>query len=78
VQKRILVSEDRDFGDLTIRQQKPAIGVVLAKVGEFDGTLDYVGAHVAKVIDRLGQGLVGAFTVIEPGRVRQRALPNVP
>ena len=73
---RILVSEDRDFGTLTIRFEKPAIGIVIVAVSEFAASLERLAEHVTKVISTIGDGCKGTLTTIEPGRVRQRDLPS--
>lgn len=75
---RIVVTEDRDFGDLTMRDGKPSAGVVIAHAARFSGDLAVVVTGLCAVIDKLGSGLQGHLTVIEPGRVRQRALPEAP
>ena len=71
---RILVTEDRDFGELAVRFKLPAIGVVIASIGEFPWGLDAIAEHVVRVVDELDASCVGALTVIEPGRARQRPL----
>ena len=71
---RIVVTEHRDFGELTVRFKRPVIGIVIAAISEFDGSLVEIGEHIAATIDRLGADCDGQLTVIEPGRVRQRAL----
>ena len=73
-EKRILMTEDRDFGELTIRFKLPAIGIIIASIGEFSGSLDATAAHMTNVINGLGESCLGALTVIEPGRTRQRPL----
>ncbi len=75
---RILVSEDRDYGELIFRDAQRAVGVVLAKVAEFDGSPDRVAAKIVATLLQLSNGLVGQFTVIEPGKIRQRPLPEPP
>jgi predicted nuclease of predicted toxin-antitoxin system len=73
-QGRILVTEDRDFGELTVRFRLPAIGIVIAAIGEFASDLDAIAEHVVRVVNDLDKSCVGALTVIEPGRTRQRPL----
>ena len=75
-ENRIMLSEDRDFGELVFAKKRPAIGIVLAKVSEFGRDIDAISAHVAKVIDAYGDKLIGQMTVIEPGRERQTRLPG--
>ena len=77
VERRILLSEDRDFGELIFRDKKPAFGVVSIRVSEFELQPDVMGAYVATRIRELAGQLPGHFTVIEPGRERSHPLPNV-
>ncbi len=67
-EKRILVTEDKDFGQLYRASSPGSAGVVLLR---FPGTArsDVAGA-VVSAIDTLGTRLESAFTVIQPGRIR--------
>jgi predicted nuclease of predicted toxin-antitoxin system len=69
---RILLTEDRDFGTLTIRRQLPAIGIVIAHVSKFEGTPADIAIQVAGAIAKSADTITGSLTVIEPGRTRQR------
>jgi hypothetical protein len=71
---RIVVTEDRDFGFLTMRMRRPAVGLVIAHMSRFVGEPAEIAVKIADVIDDLGATVGGTLTVIEPGRVRQRAL----
>lgn len=73
----LLLTRDRDFGDLIYRDRvpAPAAGVVLYRIPN-TYTEDQVAAIVAAVFaqhtsDRLAHWL----TIIEPSQVRQRPLP---
>lgn len=69
---RILITEDRDFGEMVIRQRLGLHGVLLLELDrlsnatEADTVADVVAAHA----DRLSGNLV----VVEPGRIRVRPL----
>ena len=69
---RILITEDRDFGELIIRQRLRVHGIVLLELdrlsnaGEADVVVEFVSNHASM--------LVGNLVVIEPGRVRIRPL----
>ena len=76
-ERRILMSEDSDFGELVFRDQLLAVGVVSVRVNEFEFASDEMGAYVAQKFCELADHLIGNFTVIEPGRDRRRPLPNV-
>jgi predicted nuclease of predicted toxin-antitoxin system len=73
---RVLVTEDRDFGKLTIRRQLPAIGVIIAHISEFSGTSKEIAAQIVAAISECQDTIIGSLTVIEPGRVRQRAFKS--
>jgi predicted nuclease of predicted toxin-antitoxin system len=77
-EQRILMSEDRDFGELVFRDRAHAVGIVSVRVSEFDLSPDDMGTFVAAKVQELGQTLLGQFTVVEPGRVRPRPLPSAP
>jgi predicted nuclease of predicted toxin-antitoxin system len=75
-QGRVVLSEDRDFGDLTMQQGYPAVGIVRVRMSGFPHSAAQISVRVATEIENLGPQLIGQLTVIEPGRVRQRALPG--
>ena len=76
-ERRIIVSEDRDFGELVYRDQHATVGIVSVRYSEFGLLPEDMGAYVAQKVRELGDTLIGQFTVIEPGRERPRPLPNV-
>jgi predicted nuclease of predicted toxin-antitoxin system len=69
---RVLVTEDRDFGELIVRRRLNAVGVVLLELDPLSG--DAAAGRVAKVVAEHAEKLVGNLTVIEPGRTRIRPL----
>ena len=69
-EKRILISDDKDFGELVIRQRKPATGVTLLR------TLS-VSPHsrlgeVAKILNDIDAK--GKLIIVKEGRIRVRKL----
>lgn len=68
----ILITEDRDFGELVIRQRLGIAGVILLELdrlsnaAEADTVVEFVSLH--------GDKLPGNLVVIEPGRIRVRPL----
>ena len=70
----ILITEDRDFGELVIRQRLSVRGMILLELdrlsnaAEADAVLEVVSLH--------GDKLLGNLVVIEPQRIRVRALPR--
>jgi uncharacterized protein with PIN domain len=71
---RILITEDRDFGLLTIRNGESSRGVIVVAASSFGWSSHRLAAHVSDKIDEFGETCVGSLTTIEPGRVRQRKL----
>ena len=71
-EKRLLLTEDKDFGDLVFRRERTVPGVVLMRVVPENSVLKTL--RLAGAIERYGQGLFGRYTVIEAGRFRSRHL----
>ncbi len=71
----LLVTSDRDFGELAIRRHLPVAGVLLLEIEQLSNE-----AQVDRVSECLSKGeafWLGYFSVIEPGRERRRKLPPV-
>lgn len=67
-EKRLLLTEDKDFGQLVFAAAKENSGVVLVR---YPTTVrSTLTADVLKLLDDRGQTLYGSFTVIQPGRAR--------
>ena len=73
-QGRVLVTEDTDFGELVFRRGNRSIGVILLRFPA-RARADLAGSVVA-LVDAVGDRLVGAFAVLEPGRARLRPMPE--
>lgn len=72
-EQRILITEDRDFGELVYSRRLPSVGVVLVR---FHGHAHRAKpATVAAAVLRMGSRLRDRFTVVEPGRVRVSGRP---
>jgi predicted nuclease of predicted toxin-antitoxin system len=73
-EKRVVITEDRDFGELVYARGRPSTGVILVRFHSRARRAkpDTVVGAVAK----LGARLQDAFTVIEPGRVRVGGRPK--
>jgi predicted nuclease of predicted toxin-antitoxin system len=71
---RILITEDRDFGELVVRQRLRARGVVLLELDRLSNAAE--AELVTAVLSANANKLVGKLVVIEPGRVRIRPLPR--
>jgi predicted nuclease of predicted toxin-antitoxin system len=69
---RILLTEDRDFGELTVRLGKPAVGIVFLRIAPAHRHLKV--PRVRALIDAFGDRLVGHYTVVRVNGVRLRRL----
>lgn len=69
---RVLLTEDKDFGQLVYASGEGAAGVVLFRFpASARGLLPEAAVDV---VNRLGERLRRSFAVVEPGRVRVSAL----
>ena len=71
-EKRLLLTEDKDFGDLVFRRERTVPGVVFIRVGSERPAIKAVRLKAA--IERYGEQLFGRYTVIEEGRFRSRRM----
>lgn len=69
---RLLLTEDKDFGDLVFRQAKPVPGIVLLRIDS--ARRSHKGPRLLAAIERFGDSLLGRYTVIEDARFRSRPL----
>jgi predicted nuclease of predicted toxin-antitoxin system len=71
-ENRLLLTEDKDFGDLVFRHGAQAPGIVLLRIDP--------GRHAVKsqrldaAIERFGDTLFGKYTTVEEARFRARPL----
>lgn len=70
----ILVTEDKDFGELVIRQRRPVRGVVLLELDRRSNAAE--AQRVIEIVRRHGDKLEGQLVVLEPARTRLRPLPT--
>ena len=73
-ERRVLITEDSDFGELVYVKKRPSAGVVLVK---FHRRMRKTKpAAVVDAIAKLGERLRDGFAVVEPGRVRLAKRPS--
>lgn len=71
-QKRVLLSVDKDFGELAFRVKKPSHGIVLYRLS---GLTNHQKAEtVLKVFMEHGNDIMNSFVVISRNQVRIRKL----
>ena len=71
-ERRILLTEDKDFGELVYRLQKPASGIVLIRISVEDRHLKW--PQLKKLLEMHGDCLFGAFVIVEVRKFRFRPL----
>lgn len=69
---RVLITTDKDFGELVFRDGRAAVGVVLIR---FEIVSDALVADAARRIVALENGGRGVFVVLEKDSQRVRAMP---
>jgi predicted nuclease of predicted toxin-antitoxin system len=69
---RLLLTEDKDFGELVFRWHRAAPGIVLLRILQERHTQKWV--RLAAAISTYGEKLLGRYTVVEDDRIRSRFL----
>jgi predicted nuclease of predicted toxin-antitoxin system len=69
-EKRVLVTLDKDFGELVFRLEKIHAGVILVRLQGLKPTTKT--AHFLMALEKIKEEVLGAFVVIQPGAVRIR------
>jgi len=71
-EKRILVTEDKDFGELVYRLEKPAYGVILLRfeVSAKDSKLH----RLNELVNKFWEKLAGNFIAVDAEKFRFRSL----
>ncbi len=72
---RVLLTEDKDFGLLAYASVRETAGVILIRFPA--GARRSLGQAVVDVVTTLGDRIMGAFIVLEPGRARL-SRPSIP
>jgi predicted nuclease of predicted toxin-antitoxin system len=71
-ERRILLTEDKDFGELVYRLRRPAHGIVLLRFDVGDRALKV--PRLRCLLEKEPERLPGAFVVLEVDKVRVRPL----
>jgi len=72
-EERLVLTEDRDFGQLVYAAATPTAGVILLRFPA--SARSHLPALVVDAIARFGDRLAGRFTVLEPGHIRFGGTP---
>jgi predicted nuclease of predicted toxin-antitoxin system len=74
-ERRVLLTEDKDFGQLVFAANREAAGVILVRFpASARGSL---GVRVVETVQREQDRLSGAFVVLQPRRTRITRLPGL-
>jgi len=65
---RILLTEDKDFGQLVFAAAHHTAGVIFLRWPV--GARSALGTAVVELVSTQGDSLLGSFAVVEPGKVR--------
>ena len=71
---RVLLTEDKDFGQLVFARGEPSLGVVLLRYPA--GARGEIRADVVNLVAKNERRLVGSFVVVAPAQVRFRRMPE--
>ena len=71
-ENRLLLTEDKDFGDLVFRSRMEAPGVILLRLGPQHRHLKW--GRLEAAIKQFGATLFGRYVVIDETRMRSRPL----
>ncbi len=71
-ENRVLLTEDKDFGEWVFAHQAAAAGVVLIRYPS--STRSTMSRTMVDLVSQSGRELFGKFTVLEPGRARIRSI----
>ena len=73
VDKRsIILTDDKDFGEMVFRQSQNCPGVILLRLASLDFRTR--AQLIIDVIKKLGEDIKGKFVVLNPERVRIRSI----
>jgi predicted nuclease of predicted toxin-antitoxin system len=70
---RVLITNDKDFGELVFRNGQEGVGIVLIR---FDIVSDAMAAETAQRIFALAKGGRGSFVVLDAKSERTRPMPE--
>ncbi len=71
-ERRVLLTSDKDFGELVFRLRRPCAGVLLLRLGE--EAADVKARLVVDALAAYGQPLYGMFAVLTSEELRVRPL----
>ena len=73
-EERVLLTEDKDFGEPVFRRGRSVPGIVLLRIDPAMHRLKATRLDAA--LTRFGENLLGRFTIVGEARFRSRGLPR--
>lgn len=73
-EERILLTEDKDFGQLVYAHGQETLGVIFLRFPT--SARKQISNEVLSLVKRQGEKLVGCFVTVQPGRVRMSRRPG--
>jgi predicted nuclease of predicted toxin-antitoxin system len=73
-EKRILLTEDKDFGRLVYSHGQKTLGVIFLRFPT--SVRKQIAKDVIKLVKQQGGKLVGCFATVQPGRIRISHAPG--
>ena len=75
-ERRLLLTEDKDFGELVYRLKRPAHGIILIRIGVKNRSEKL--PRMKKLLDSYSERCTGRFVVIDENKYRFRPLLYIP
>lgn len=75
-EERLLLTEDKDFGELVYRLRRPAHGIILLRFDVVDRASKIT--RLRELVTQKADRLVGSFIVLEVDKIRLRPLRKGP
>jgi predicted nuclease of predicted toxin-antitoxin system len=73
-EKRILLTEDKDFGRLVYSHGQKTLGVIFLRFPT--SARKQISKDIIKLVKQQGEKLVGCFVTVQPGRIRISHAPG--
>jgi predicted nuclease of predicted toxin-antitoxin system len=73
-QQRVLITEDKDFGEMVVRFLLPAFGIVLLRLDPADSEFKF--KRTMDLLTQQPDRLAGSFIVVDEVKTRIRKLPG--
>ena len=73
-EKRILLTEDKDFGRLVYSHGQKTLGVIFLRFPT--SVRKQIAKDIVKLVKQQGEKLIGSFITVQPGRIRITHVPG--